>query len=234
MLGKLLPQNGRIEALREGGGDDEQPAWSPDGKRIALSHIERGDRRIAAIAATGGELTFLSEPRFSAWYPAWSPDGRSIAFVARGVGSSIRVVPAGGGASRELWTGSLSLLRLTWSPDGRWIAAGARTRDGERSVALIPVSGGELTTIVKEALSPTWLPNRRIAFLRGSSGGVLDLWTARVGEDGRLDPGSEKPLTRLPRSRSVEDFGASTDGRSLYFSVQERTASDIWLVEAPP
>jgi dipeptidyl aminopeptidase/acylaminoacyl peptidase len=233
LLGKLSLRDGRLEVLREGGGDDEHPAWSPDGKRIAVSHVGGGNRRIALIAATGGDLTLLSEPEFFAMYPAWSPDGRSIAFIDRAVGSSIRIVPAGGGSSRRLWAGSLHLTRLSWSPDGRWIVTGARTRDGRHSVVAVPAAGGEPTTLIDDALSPTWLSDRRIAFLRGSGAGVLDLWTARVGEDGRLEPGSETPLTRLPRSQLVDDFGASTDGRSLYFTVWDRAASDIWLLEAP-
>jgi hypothetical protein len=91
-----------------------------------------------------------------------------------------------------------------------------------------------MTTLIADARSPTWLPGGGIAFLRGSAAGTLDLWTSRVGTDGHVDPATETPVTRLPRSQYVEDSGTSTDGRFIYFSVWERTASDIWLVEAPP
>jgi hypothetical protein len=41
-------------------------------------------------------------------------------------------------------------------------------------------------------------------------------------------------MTRLPPSLTLEgDSGITTDGRFLYFMVEERLGSDIWLAEAP-
>lgn len=72
---------------------DVQPAWSPDGSRIAVERTQWGDEdrigRIAIIdAATGEEVSSLEQPVLSSegfnfgvtMALDWSPDGASLAF----------------------------------------------------------------------------------------------------------------------------------------------------------
>lgn len=67
-------------------GPGRDPAWSPDGQRIAFG-TEPGPRsspQIWTMAADGSDRRRLSpaEPASAAWFrPAWSPDGREIAAV---------------------------------------------------------------------------------------------------------------------------------------------------------
>ena len=57
---------------------DIEPAWSPDGSRIAYWHY--GTLRI--MGADGGHSREVYAPKGGAWAPAWSPDGKSIAFIS--------------------------------------------------------------------------------------------------------------------------------------------------------
>ena len=65
---------------------DWQPAWSPDGTRIAFSHGSSSGgyeyRHIFIVNADGSGLTQLTHGIYDdAAKPAWSPDGRKIALA---------------------------------------------------------------------------------------------------------------------------------------------------------
>jgi len=75
-----------LEALPTGLYHDAyEPAWSPDGARIAFAGPGMNDGpRIWVMDADGSNLTMLTEyePYYHAWRPSWSPDGTRIAFWA--------------------------------------------------------------------------------------------------------------------------------------------------------
>ena len=133
-------------------GPDIQPAWSPDGRRIAFVTDYRGYDfllDIFTMNADGSSPRLLAErfPRTHVFYylhPTWSPDGSMIAFVygAQGpvsvgsatVGQDMRftlaIMTADGEFIGDLaWVGDISSEEhelypgsLAWSPDGRGIA----------------------------------------------------------------------------------------------------------------
>ncbi len=60
------------------------PAWSPDGKRIASPLIEPGGKslgRIVALDVKDGKETTLYSATAQMHKPAWSPDGRYLFFI---------------------------------------------------------------------------------------------------------------------------------------------------------
>ena len=64
---------------------DEEPSWSPDGKRIAFTSVLNGGRRnwdIYVMDADGSNQQNLTNHRDRDWHPVWSPDGKHIAFVS--------------------------------------------------------------------------------------------------------------------------------------------------------
>ena len=104
---------------------DTNPAWSPDGERIAFisGREDTGDWGIYTMLADGSgirrvtpsSLTTTKDP------PLWSPDGRRIAFLVEedGEATALYTVEAGGsGLSRISETSTLP----AWSPDGTRIA----------------------------------------------------------------------------------------------------------------
>jgi hypothetical protein len=58
---------------------ERDPAWSPDGKRIAFTRIVKGRAEVFVASATGGKARQLTR-NARATSPVWSPDGRYVAY----------------------------------------------------------------------------------------------------------------------------------------------------------
>jgi dipeptidyl aminopeptidase/acylaminoacyl peptidase len=75
------------EQLTDGEFEDDNPAWSPDGARIAFSSARHEDWDIGllldiyAVAGEGGEPEKLTATDGQCWFPSWSPDGKRIAYL---------------------------------------------------------------------------------------------------------------------------------------------------------
>jgi hypothetical protein len=58
-----------------------QPAWSPDGNRIAFSGQAGGVTDLYVYDVQSGRTDRLTNDEFADLQPAWSPDGRTLVFV---------------------------------------------------------------------------------------------------------------------------------------------------------
>jgi len=150
-------------ALTAGAFDDESPAWSPDGTRVAfvsnrtLPDADRSqDTNLFLVRAAPGEVprrltTWPGEDR----QPSFSPDGKSIVYVQGSdpkdlwYGASVvAVVPADGGAPRPL-TSSLdrNVLQPRFTPDGRSVLF-LLEDGGNQHLARVPIEGGSVERVV--------------------------------------------------------------------------------------
>jgi Tol biopolymer transport system component len=98
----------RITA-EDGGGSD--PAWSPDGRRLAFTRQVDGIKRIFLVDADGqtGLESLTPSATCDCEEPTWSPDGSQIAYVGPGDGviRPIMVTAASGGTARRITTNGL-------------------------------------------------------------------------------------------------------------------------------
>ena len=87
-------------------GNDKDPSWSSNGKRIAFSSMRNGELHdIYVMDADGGNLLNLTNHPDSDWNPSWSPDGKRIAFVSnrtKDLNPDIYLMDADGGNPRNL------------------------------------------------------------------------------------------------------------------------------------
>ena len=120
---------------------DFDPAWSPDGTRIAVSRDERGNFEPSCCTLHVVPLDASAALRLGgathAKQPAWSPNGTEIAFTAP---DGIRVVGAVDGPPRVVAQGALSWP--AWSPDGSRLAAVRRQGPESGTIAVLPAGGG--------------------------------------------------------------------------------------------
>jgi WD40 repeat protein len=127
-------------------GVTDAPAWSPDGRLIAIA--ANGLRLVPAV---GGPARLLTRAGDTA--PAWSPDGRRIAFLAGDYLYSLYVVDRDGSHLRQLADGVSSAP--SWSPDGKRIAFSTGEDYGPTAIETVRYDGTGLTTLASATAEDT-------------------------------------------------------------------------------
>ncbi|HXF72266.1 MAG TPA: hypothetical protein VNO79_06625 [Actinomycetota bacterium] len=110
---------GEITQLTSGRSYNGDPAWSPDGSRIAFSSNVQGegDYDIYVMDADGSHLRRLTDAPGLDLNPAWSPDGRFIAFTSLRDGNyEIYVMRADGTHERNLTDDPANDYTPAWRP----------------------------------------------------------------------------------------------------------------------
>ncbi|MBI4417275.1 MAG: PD40 domain-containing protein [Ignavibacteriales bacterium] len=145
------------------------PSWSPDGKRIVFSSIDKtGNNDLFLFEVASRNLVKLTNDFYDDRDPAWSPDGTTIVF------SSDRT-PYGQNGIYNLFTFDLathSIRYLTfgpenyyapaWSKDGRWLAF-TSDKDGAQNIWMMDMRTDEgrrtmrkVTSFSTAAFDPAW------------------------------------------------------------------------------
>jgi Tol biopolymer transport system component len=145
------------------------PAWSPDGKRLAL--MSDGALWVVNADGNGRRVIRELEGDNSQWEAAaWSPDGKSIAYVDWIPDFELRLVGADGSGYRPL--GEIESV-FAWSPDGRYLAF------ANRGISVMEVSTSEIHHLAASAYDRgiyhlSWSPKgSQIVYF----GEAVGLWT---------------------------------------------------------
>jgi TolB protein len=220
--GLVVSQSGKIYVEGRQVTRGSQPAWSPDGRRIAFTRLGE----IHVVDADGRNerrLTTMAQPGA---FPAWSPDGRTIAFARL---RDVFSVPSRGGAVKRLTRSPKPwLIRTTpaYSPDGRTIAITASTDAYNSDVFLMRADGSQLRRLTRsqgthdrlgEEHAPELSPDGKPIVFVSNRDGNGELYA--IGVDGR----NERRLTRTPKTdEDAPRF--SRDGKRILYAHDGRIA----------
>lgn len=125
-----------------------EPAWAPNGSRIAYATDRGGAWALASTTPDGRQTRALTATGDAQW-PAWSPSSTQIAYqwsASPDGDPSIWVMDANGNDPHRLTSGS----GPSWSPDGRWIAFERKTDQGS-DLWIIPAKGGRAVRLTDDA-----------------------------------------------------------------------------------
>jgi dipeptidyl aminopeptidase/acylaminoacyl peptidase len=169
-LGHLHPhlyvfdlESKKAEQITSGDYDDRQPAWSPDGTKIAFvserapadpDRVQNPDIYVIDAKAGASPVQITTFDGVDGGRPAWSPDGKWIAYLQGDETrygaynlNKLAVVASGGGTPRILTTAlDRAVSNPTFSKDGGSIIVSVED-DRVEYLARVPVAGGTLEPI---------------------------------------------------------------------------------------
>ena len=164
-----------------------EPAWSPDGTKIAFSSRRGKSFDIYVMNADGTGTQRLTSTGENDSHPTWSADGSRIAFARSGAGD-IYVMNADGSGARRISDPTVEEAEPAWSPDGAWIAYVRRIPGTPlRNVWLVRPDGSERHAVTSQrarTFTPAWSPDStQIAFASDAANSFFDIYA--IGADGK-------------------------------------------------
>jgi serine/threonine protein kinase len=220
---------GRVLNLTEGSPEDDvQPAFSPDGDRIAF-RSERDGGGLFVMGAMGEDVRQLTD---FGYFPAWSPTGEEIVFTTGWMRTGwtqcrnqrLWIVTVASGAVREVV--DHSALQPDWSPNGHRIAFwGASSGEGGHyDIFTVPATGGEPVPVTRDAEyddEPVWSADGRHLYFCSRRGGTENIWRIPIDEVTGEVLGEAIPVTS--GTAAAGGLSVSQDGGRLVYSAQKLT-----------
>jgi len=221
-----------VPVVRDTGGFQRLPSWSPDGTRLLF----RSERGIEIAPALGGAARVLV-PLPAAIPGPISPDGKSFLYAS---GDSLYVRLLEGGQARLIVTG-FDVHSLAWSPDGRRIAYvsgnpgfihdASLGNIAPSSIWIVATTGDTPRRVTDDRslnVSPVWASDGRALLFVSNLGGGRDVYVVALMGSGR--PAGR--AMRLTTGANVHAISLTANGKMLAYSAFTE-ASNVWSLSIP-
>jgi dipeptidyl aminopeptidase/acylaminoacyl peptidase len=246
-----------IQRVTEGSRGEKNPAWSPDGRRIAFARQTSGDRwSIYVMDADGSDqLNLTPESRISL-NPTWSPDGQRIAFNSGGFdcpaepgACDLGVVNAdGSGDPRKLTKGPMGDRAPQWSSDDQIIFERVTSSGQTNIMKMKPNGEGQPVEVHANAQYPAWSPDaRQFALVSYEDDGEPTIYVEnadgteprKVIEDANCpvwSPDGQQLAFMSKRTGDLDVYRVNVDGSSLVNLTQHEATDGCpdWTENSEP
>jgi len=196
------------------------PAWSPDGTRIAFASNRSGEWDLYVLdvehalnnPTDGDGALQLTDDEFQDETPAWSPDGRQIAYVSwhaenfqiflidvptTDAGFVSNATPPDGPPPRPqpraLSDRRARYVEPTWSPDGRWLAFASDRLERNFEIYAMDMHSGDILRLTDDSAwdaRPSWSADGRSLFFESYREDNWDIYALD------MPPTSDMPAAR--------------------------------------
>ncbi|MBP9142951.1 MAG: serine/threonine-protein kinase [Thermoanaerobaculia bacterium] len=205
---------------------DRDPAFSPDGLRIAYRSECQGGG-LFVMGATGENARRIAD---FGHHPAWSPDGREVVVATsrterpwnRPNTAELWAIEVESGAKRLVSRGDA--MHPAWSPSGKRIAFWGLPGDSfQRDLWTVAADGSQAETgqgvrLTDDAAidwNPLWSADGKYLYFASSRGGTFNIWRIALDEASGRRLGDPEPVT-APTSWAGW-LSRSRDGRRMVF-----------------
>jgi serine/threonine protein kinase len=219
-----------VNLTKDSTDDNTQPAFSPDGQRVAF-RSERDGGGIFLMGATGEDIRRLAGFCHN---PAWAPDGQEIVcstgwfWRAEDTGTSLNGqlfrINVSTGERRPILGDIEDARQPSWSPNGYRIAYWGRRQGAQRDIWTVAASGGDPVAVTNDPYmdwNPVWSPDGRYLYFSSDRGGSINLWRVRIDERTGKTLANPEPVTTPAQWSGFISF--TRDGLHMAYVQQTRT-----------
>ncbi len=222
--------SGDATRLTDNPGKDGDPAWSPDGTKIAFETDRHGEHfEIYVMNADGSELQRLTVSDTTATpfvnvEPAWSPDSSMLAFTSTRDGNAFIYTMLADGSDVQRVT-AVPAQGPEWSPDGSQLAYFSLDASNNFDVWASDIDGSDATRLTTHAAidtQPSWSPDGTLIAFQSDRDGNNEIYI--------MDADGSNPVRLTDNPADDTEPSWAPDGRRIVFRSSRGGNDDLYTM----